>query len=249
MYLAVNSSNVSSSCACCSFLTAVVLKADFAHPNRTAKAGNGALRIDLKEGLRQEDNGGRTVSRMTEVDAIERRIGGILKLLMLNRRASRGRLRCHVCSLGGWEKGTNGIRLVEALSRAVGNSSSTSLRTDRKWDLYCRSMEGIQFNERMVFPVQCREPKLHAQISYWEGRVLRTSYLERNRRRQQLIDNFGISVLAIMKLLAPARAPFRVVDFLFLRDTCTDSIGRDLLGLCAQAPPASLLILTFKSLL
>lgn len=82
MYLAVNSSNVSSSCPGCSFFTFVVLKANFADPDGTGETGNGALRIDLKAGLRREEVCGRTARRMTEVDAIKRRIGKSLKLLV-----------------------------------------------------------------------------------------------------------------------------------------------------------------------
>ena len=83
MYLAVNSSNVSSSCPGWLFFTLVVLNADFAHPDRPAEAGIGALRIDLKAGLRQEEMCGRAARRMTEVDAIRRRIGKSVKLLVV----------------------------------------------------------------------------------------------------------------------------------------------------------------------
>ena len=53
----------------------VVLNADFAHPDCTAGTDKGALRVDLKADLRQEDIGGRTARRRTEVDAIGRLIG------------------------------------------------------------------------------------------------------------------------------------------------------------------------------
>ena len=62
----------------------MVLNADFAHPACAAGAGNGALRIDLKAGLRQEEIGGRAARRMTEVDAIRRRIGKSLELLVVD---------------------------------------------------------------------------------------------------------------------------------------------------------------------
>ena len=61
----------------------MVLNADFAHPDCTAGAGRGALRIDLNAGLRQEDIDGRAARRMTEVDAIRRPIGETLKLLIV----------------------------------------------------------------------------------------------------------------------------------------------------------------------
>jgi hypothetical protein len=73
----VNSSKVSSSCPGWFFFTLVVLNADFAYPGCTAETGNGALRIDLKAGLRQEEIGGRAARRITEVDAIRRRIGSV----------------------------------------------------------------------------------------------------------------------------------------------------------------------------
>jgi hypothetical protein len=65
-------------------LTLVVLNAIFAHPAGTAETGIGALRIDIKVGLRQEEIGGRTARRRTEVDAIRIRIGKNLKLLIVD---------------------------------------------------------------------------------------------------------------------------------------------------------------------
>ena len=83
MYLAVNSSNVSSSWPGWFLFTLVVLKADLAHPDCTAEAGTGALRIDLKAGLMQEEICGRATRRMTEVDAMRRRIWKSVKLLVV----------------------------------------------------------------------------------------------------------------------------------------------------------------------
>jgi hypothetical protein len=62
----------------------VVLNASFAHPDCAAASGKGALRTDLKAGLRQEESGGRAARRMTEVDAIKRRIGASFKLLVVD---------------------------------------------------------------------------------------------------------------------------------------------------------------------
>jgi hypothetical protein len=58
-----------------------VLNANFALPDDTAGVGKGALRTDLKAGLRQEEIGGRAARRMTVVDAIERRMGQTVELL------------------------------------------------------------------------------------------------------------------------------------------------------------------------
>ena len=60
-----------------------MLNADFAHPACVATGGNGALRVDRKAGLRQEMIGGRAARRITEVDAMSRRIGKSLKLLVV----------------------------------------------------------------------------------------------------------------------------------------------------------------------
>jgi hypothetical protein len=62
----------------------VLLNANFAHPSCAAASGKGALRTDLKAGLRQEEIGGRAARRITVVDAIKRRIGASLKLLVVD---------------------------------------------------------------------------------------------------------------------------------------------------------------------
>lgn len=62
----------------------MVLNANFALPDHIAEVGNGALRIGLKAGLRQEAMGGRTARRMNVVDAMERRMGPTVELLIVD---------------------------------------------------------------------------------------------------------------------------------------------------------------------
>jgi hypothetical protein len=74
-YLALNSSNVSSSCPAL-LLTPVVLNPALAVPTEVAGAATGALLADRKAGLKKPDVGLRAARRKTEVDAIVRRCGG-----------------------------------------------------------------------------------------------------------------------------------------------------------------------------
>lgn len=62
----------------------MVLNANFALPDDAAEVGNGALRIGLKAGLRQEEMGGRTARRRNVVDAMERRMGPTVELLIVD---------------------------------------------------------------------------------------------------------------------------------------------------------------------
>jgi len=62
----------------------VVLKANFALPDDTAEDGKGALRSDLKVGLRQEETGGRAARRMTVVDAMKGCMGQSVELLTVD---------------------------------------------------------------------------------------------------------------------------------------------------------------------
>jgi hypothetical protein len=81
-YLAVNSSNVSSSCPLL-LLTLVLLKPALAQPTEVAGAATGALLADRKDGLRKGVTGVRAAIRKTEVDAISRRRGGVSSSEML----------------------------------------------------------------------------------------------------------------------------------------------------------------------
>jgi hypothetical protein len=75
-YLAVNSSNVSSSCPL--LLPALVLlKPALAQITEVAGAATGALLADRKDGLRKGVTGVRAAIRKTEVDAISRRRGEV----------------------------------------------------------------------------------------------------------------------------------------------------------------------------
>jgi hypothetical protein len=62
----------------------VVLNANFALPDDTAEAAKGALRSDLKVGLRHEEMGGRAARRMTVVDAMKGCMGQSVELLTVD---------------------------------------------------------------------------------------------------------------------------------------------------------------------
>ena len=70
-YLAVNSSNVSSSCPAL-LLRPVLLNPALPYPPQVAGPATGALLIDRKAGLRIDVAGARTASRSTEAEAISR---------------------------------------------------------------------------------------------------------------------------------------------------------------------------------
>jgi hypothetical protein len=86
IYLAENSSNVSSSCP--PLLRATdVLKADLRHVDCTCGASAGALLTVLRQGLKREEVVDRAASRKIEVEAMAGRGCG---------------LECEVVVVGGW---------------------------------------------------------------------------------------------------------------------------------------------------
>ena len=86
-----------------------MLNANFALPDETAEAVKGALRSDLKVGLRQEEMGGRAAKRMTVEDAMKGCMGQSVELLTVDGRGVE--MSIEMSRLRPWQL-LNGIRLV-----------------------------------------------------------------------------------------------------------------------------------------